>query len=341
MPKQQDPPPAGRVTIYDVAARAGVSISTVSLALNSPGRVSEGTRNKVLGAADALGFVPKSEAVTRARRSLGRIGVIAPFTAYASFGRRLNGILAALRDESIDVVVFDQESAATNPSPLLAALPLTHRLDGLIVMGLPLERSTTDRLVTARLPTVLLDMSDERFDSVHTDDRSGGEIAARHLVERGYQAFAFLGERQRSHLYVSPSEHRLAGFRAGLQAAGFSLPPEAVALTRHSHSSAYEQAGQLLKALQPPVAVFAHDDVLAAAVLRAARELDRRVPEDVAVVGYDDGELAEALSLTTVRQPLEESGRAAARLLLDRLTRPQDPTRDLALRLSLVVRGTS
>src|SRR4051812_47032009 len=122
-------------TIYDVAARAGVSIGTVSLALNSPTRVRDTTLERINAAIDELQFVPKAEAAVRARRGFGRIGVIAPFAIYPSFGRRLNGVLAALRGQSYDVTVFDHEGAGTS---LLASLPVTRRLDGLIVMSLPL-----------------------------------------------------------------------------------------------------------------------------------------------------------------------------------------------------------
>jgi DNA-binding LacI/PurR family transcriptional regulator len=146
------------VTIYDVAAEAGVSISTVSLALNSPTRVSDATRQRVLRAADALGFVPKADAVSRARRGVGRIGVVAPLTSYASFARRLNGVLRAVQGQPLEVVVFDQQSAAATALPLLASLPLTRRLDGLVVMGLPLEESVATRLVSLELPTVLVDL---------------------------------------------------------------------------------------------------------------------------------------------------------------------------------------
>src|SRR5690242_20617893 len=126
-------------TIYDVATLAGVSISTVSLALNAPTRVSAETRRKVLEAVDALGFVPKPEAVARARRGVGRVGVIAPYTSYPSAARRLNGILHAGSQHALEIVLFNQESAAQSTSPLLSSLPITGRLDGLIVISLPLD----------------------------------------------------------------------------------------------------------------------------------------------------------------------------------------------------------
>jgi DNA-binding LacI/PurR family transcriptional regulator len=102
----------GIATIYDVAARAGVSISTVSLVLNVPGRVSPATAERVLSAISDLEYVPKTEAVVRARRWVGRVGVLAPFSTYPSFARRLNGVFRALAGGPNEVVVFDQRSAA-------------------------------------------------------------------------------------------------------------------------------------------------------------------------------------------------------------------------------------
>ena len=174
-----------RVTIYDVAAEAGVSISTVSLALNTPARVSARTRQRVLQAADTLGYTPKTEAVAKARKGVGRIGVLAPYTSYASVARRLSGVLRAVGDQPIEVVVFDQESAAHSASPLLASLPLTGRLDGLVIMSLPLEEAVAQRLLTMELPAVLVDVRHPDFDSVHTDDVSGGRLVARASAPAG------------------------------------------------------------------------------------------------------------------------------------------------------------
>jgi DNA-binding LacI/PurR family transcriptional regulator len=327
-------------TIYDVATQAGVSISTVSLALNSPARVSAETRRKVLAAVDALGFVPKTDAVARARRGVGRVGVIAPYTSYPSVARRLNGVLQAVGRRPLEIVLFDQESAAESSSPLLGSLPITGRLDGLIVVSLPLDDAVAKRLTGLRLPTVLVDVRHPRFDSVLADDPTGGRLVAEHLVARGHRRFGFLGEAQKSHLYVSPSQRRLAGYRVALAEAGYTLTDSDVRLTGHGVESAFAATKELLSVENRPTAVFASDDTLAAGALRAAHDLGLAVPGDVAVVGFDDGDLAEALDLTTVRQPLEESGRAAMERLLQQLDRP-GTVREVALRLELVLRGTS
>lgn len=332
---------ANKVTIYDVAAAAGVSISTVSLALNTPERVSRATRDKVLLAADELGFVPKADAVTRARRGVGRIGVIAPFSSYPSFARRLNGVFAALREEALEVVVFDQQSAATASSPLLASLPITRRLDGLIIMALPLDEAIAERLKRQRLPTVLVDAPRPDFDCVSTDNHGGGELLAAHLLARGHRRFGFVGEWQESHAYVSPSERRLAGFRQALAAQGTSLLDDAVRLVNHGVDEACAAAHELLDAPEPPTAVFAYDDLLASGVLRAAGQRGLSVPDELAVAGFDDSDIAQALGLTTVRAQFEESGRLGVKALLDLLQDASAGGRHTMLRVELVVRATT
>jgi LacI family transcriptional regulator len=332
---------ANKVTIYDVATAAGVSISTVSLALNSPGRVTPQTRRKVLAAADDLGFVPKADAVTRARRGVGRVGVIAPFSSYGSFARRLNGVFDGLHDAPLEVVVFDAESAAATTSPLLASLPISQRLDGLIIMALPLEQTVAERLHRLRLPTVLVDSLRDDFDCVSTDDRGGGELVAHHLVDQGHTRLGFVGELQRSHAYVSSSERRLDGFRAAATVRSATIASAAVRLVGHDVDEARRVTHELLALPDPPTAIFAHDDLLAAGVLQAARERGLDVPGQVAVVGFDDSDVAVALGLTTVRQPFEESGRAGVRALLGQMTSPGPPSRHILLRLSLVRRSTT
>lgn len=326
-------------TIYDVAERAGVSISTVSLALNAPRRVKAQTLDRVLAAIDELKFVPKSEAVTRARRGVGRIGVIAPFTTYPSFARRLNGVLKATRDHSCEVVVYDQESAATSA---LASLPLTQRLDGLIVMSVPFGDDIADRLVDQNVGTVLVELERPGFSSVTIDDVTGGRMAAKLLLDRGHSRFAFLGERQRqAYDHVLQSDARLNGFREELAKTGVDLPDANVRRVDHNIAAAFAAADELLNLDETPTAIFAHDDILAAAIIRTARKRGLTIPGDLAVIGFDDSDIAEHLGLTSIRQPLEESGQVATETLLGELSNPNRSLQHVTLKLTLIERETT
>ncbi|GIF22889.1 LacI family transcriptional regulator [Actinoplanes tereljensis] len=300
------------MTIYEVADRAQVSISTVSNVLNKPDRVSPATRERVLAAADELGFIPKMQAVSLARRGAGRIGVMAPFTSYGSYLRRLSGLLTAATELEIDVMVFDHESAALASSPVLASMPIHGRLDGLIVMGLRIEDAIAERLRERSLPTVAVDADSTLFSRVVIDDNAGGRLAAAHLRDRGHRHVGYLLERQVSD-YESQAIKRLTGFQEVIGAAGGTV---VVADSDNSVGAARQAAAALLDSPDRPGAIMAHHDALAVGVLLAARDRGLRVPGDVAIMGFDDGEAATAADLTTVRQPFEESGSVALGVLL-------------------------
>jgi DNA-binding LacI/PurR family transcriptional regulator len=327
-------------TIYDVATRAGVSISTVSLALNSPNRVRPTTLERILSAADELHYVPKADAVVRARRGVGRIGVMAPFTSYPSFARRLNGVIRALRDRSWEIVLYDQESAAFT-LPNLASIPLTNKLDGLVVMSLPISDDIAERIIRQKLATVLVEVQRPGFSSVAINDAEGGRLAARLLLDKGHTRFGFVGERKRNPGVILPPEARLDAYRDTLALAGHPLTDARVAAVPHQMEAARAATLALLERPDPPTAIFTHDDVLAGGVLKAARERGMRVPDDVAVIGFDDSDIAEHLGLTTIHQPLEESGEIAAQTLVNQLSSPRRSLQHITLQLSLVERDTT
>jgi DNA-binding LacI/PurR family transcriptional regulator len=319
-------------TIYDVAVKAGVSISTVSLAFNSPERVRQETLQRIMATVDELGFVPKTEAVIRARRGVGRIGVIAPFTSFPeAFGLRLKGVFQGLSFQNREIVVFDQASAATSK---LVSLPLTRRVDGLIIMSVPFDEEIAQRLVDQGIPTVLVEIPHYGFTNVIVDHAGGGRIVARHFLDRGHRRFAYIGHRQ-EHDYPSQSLLKLEGYESALPTA-----PE-VRVIPYSFDDAVKVGVELLGEADRPTAVFAHDDLLASGILKAAREIGLRVPDELAVVGFNDTGLAEPLGLSTVRQPFEESGEIAAQLLLEHIGAPATTRRDVTLGVSLIERETS
>lgn len=326
-------------TIYDVARLAGVSISTVSLVTNRPDRVSDATRERVLSAIDELRFVPKERAVARARHGVGHIGVLAPFTSYPSYGERLSGVLEEAAAQSYQVAVFDHPSAART-AKFLQTLPVTRRLDGLIVMSVPLEQDVADRLRSGNLPAVLVDVTEPGFTSVSADDVAGGQMAGRAIAAKGHQRVAFVGEEQAAPGFDSPALARLRGLRQGLAEAGVEVADERCLMLAPDISRVRTAVLDLLRSTDRPTAIFAHTDLGAASVLRTASELGLRVPEDLAVVGYDDMDWAEAVGLTTVRQPLRETGRLATRSLLEQIDGSGTPGARTILPVELVQRST-
>jgi DNA-binding LacI/PurR family transcriptional regulator len=329
-----------QATVYEVAKKAGVSIATVSRVLNTPDRVNESTRNRVYQAIDALGFVPKAEAAARARKMHGRIGVLAPFFTLPSFVARLRGVASALSDLPYELAIYNVDSSSRR-SGYLASLPVTRRIDGLIVMALPFDEEAADRLVAHDLPTVLIEFSRPRFSSVRVDDALGGRMAAAHLCSIGRTHCAFVGDADVPDYALPISDFRLEGFRSGLLEHGFNLSDERIACAPHGLETARRAALTLLDLPKRPTGIFAASDTQAMGVLQAARERGLAVPDQLAVVGFDDIDVADYIGLTTIRQPLEESGRVAVDLLLSRLADASRPAQDVWLPLTLVKRQTA
>jgi LacI family transcriptional regulator, galactose operon repressor len=324
-------------TIYDVARFSGVSISTVSRVVNAPQMVSEETRTKVMEAVARLGFVPKAEASLRARRNVGSIGVLLPFFTSPSFVQRMRGVAAALAGTEYELIVYTVESAERLHG-YLDSLPLRRRLDGLILMSLPLEARSAQHILTHGLETVLIEVGFHSFCSVEIDNGEGGRIAARYLVSKGYRRCAFIGESGMPAYTVHTNDLRLSGYREILEDAGIGLSEQYVNLRPYTREGVVAQTCQLLSLDPPPDAVFAYSDLHAADILKAAREKGLRIPDDLAVVGFDGTDIADYLGLTTVDQGLHESGRLAAELLMSRIADRGRPAQIIRLQPKVIGR---
>ncbi len=328
------------ITVYDVAREAGVSIATVSRVLNAPDKVSPATLQRVRAAIDALGFVPKAEAAARARKAHGRIGVLAPFFTYPSFVQRLRGVADVLAQTAFDLVIYNVDSTARRDA-YLNTLPTTRRLDGLIVMALPFGPQEAQRLEDGGLATVTIEFSQDPFSSIRIDDRAGGRMAAEHFIRLGHTCCGFVGDSGLPDYAIHTSDLRLQGYRHQLEKAGAGLADSHIALAAHGREQARRSAHALLDLPQPPTAIFAASDVQAFGVLRAARERGLAVPGDLAVMGFDDIESADDVGLTTVRQPLEESGRVAVELLLAQIADASRHVQRIRFPLTLIRRETA
>lgn len=324
-------------TIYDVAERARVSISTVSLALNHPTRLKPSTLERVLQVADDLGFVPKERAVVRARKGLNRIAAVAPFTSYPSFSRRLAGVMEELGTSSAQLVVSDCADIAVSTSPVLATIPVRGHVDGLLNLGVPMDEAAGER-IRNRLPTVLLDTTFPGLPDISVDDRDGGRQAGQLLADLGHTDVAYLNEIE-TYAFDSPNVLRLAGLRSVLGEGNV----REVTVTRGTDAGR-EAVTRLLDdaADRPPVtAVVCCRDLVAMGALAELRRRGIDVSGEVSVIGFDDDPVAEALGLTTVRHPFEESGRLAMRVLRQLIDQPDETVQSTVLPLTLIRRDTT
>jgi DNA-binding LacI/PurR family transcriptional regulator len=310
--------PASRTaapTIRDVARHSGLSVATVSRVLNDMPWVSPATRDRVIRAVDELGF---RRSATARSLSLGRsqtIGVVAPFFTTPSCVERLRGISERLTEDGYDLMLFDVETPGQR-TDALRDFAQRDRVDGLLVISLPLSDEEVEALQRDDLPVVLVDIGHPGLPHVMIDDVRGGELATEHLVAKGHRRIGFIGDLPKNPFGFTSSERRREGFRRTLRGAGIAPAEELERRGVHGREPARALARELLTAADAPSAIFAACDVQAFGVLEAADALGLRVPDDIAVIGFDDIEMAATVGLTTVRQPLRESGARGAELLL-------------------------
>jgi DNA-binding LacI/PurR family transcriptional regulator len=323
-------------TIAQVARHAGVGVATVSRVLNGSPAVREQTRQRVLEAIAELGYAPNLAARALSTGRTQSVGVVAPFFTRPSVIERLRGISHVLAGAGYRMVLFDVERPGQD-SESFRTLP--GGLDGLLSISLcPLD-ADLDRFAAAGMPVVLVDYPHTRVPAVYTDDVAGGRLATEHLLELGHERIAFLGDFEHNYHGFTSSAMRRVGYQEALSAAGLEVEPELVRRASHGRDAAAGLTRELLELDDPPTAIFAASDTQAIGVLSAADELGIGVPDDLAVVGYDDIEVARYAGLTTIAQPLEESGAIGAHLLLAALDGECGSGRQLPVRL--VVRSTT
>jgi DNA-binding LacI/PurR family transcriptional regulator len=326
-------------TIADVAARAGVGVATVSRVMNGSANVRPATRDRVLDAVRALNYRPSSIARSLSLQRTNVVAALLPWFTNPSAVQRVRGIVEGLSRSGYDLMVFDIESE-DRQRRAFELFDRGDRADGLLVVSTLPDESHVERLQAARIPCILVDAVHPALPSIAVDDVAGGDIATRHLVELGHRRIALIGDTPPEFRF-DWSRDRTRGYERALQAAGIDLRPEYVREGTRLLHVARAIATELLSLPERPTAIFAASDTQALGTLEAARALSIRVPEDLSVVGFDDIEVASYVGLTTVRQPLLESGRRGAELLLRALGgRPVDLRTEL-LPLELVVRSTT
>lgn len=335
--------PKKAVTIRDVARQAGVSVATASRALNGKAIVSPHTRDRILGVMEELGFTPSPAA---RRLSLGRtltVGVVVSFLTRPQAAERLRGVDAVLTDSEFDLVIYNVESVSKRDH-YLGTLAQSHRTDGLLVMSLPPSAEAAADISRSPVPVVFIDVHTptvERLPRVVGDDVNGGALAARHLLDLGHRAIAFIGDAVEDPFGFTSSRDREQGLIGELGATGVRIPPAWIGHGAHGRYEARYLAHRMLTDERRPTAIFTASDTQALGVIAAAREIGLHVPDDLSVIGYDDIEAADYVGLTTIRQQLFESGRRGAEILLSEIKARSEQSPVARLAPELVVRATT
>lgn len=336
--------PGAAATIEDVARLAGVSRATASRVANDSPKVSAEARAAVRDAIVKLGYVPNRAARSLMTRRSDSIGVVimepaGRLFADPFFGRLLVGISDGLVARDIQLVLLMAQTAREE-ARVERYLEASH-VDGAILVGPHGNDPLPARLDLNGVPIVLSGSlpRDDRISHVDSDNVGGARMAVSHLLTGGRRSIATI----HGMLDMSSGIDRLQGYRDALREAGLVHDPGLEAAGNYHPVTAANAMRELLERRPGLDAVFAASDSMAAAVIRVLQEGGRRIPEDVAVVGFDDSPVALTTrpELSTMRQPIEAMGREMARLLLSRIDHPGDAASQVVFATELVVRESS
>ena len=319
--------------------RAGVSTATVSRALRNHPNVTDGTRRKVLDAAAALSYVANPNASRLASGRSGTVGVLAPILTSWYTSEVLAGVEEVLAGEHFDLLI-GTATTTVRDRVLNGDAAFRQRVDGVLLVDVFCEESGAIALTRHGLPAVVVGEWLGAVTSMSVDNRLGAGLAAEHLVTLGHQRIAMISGGADPLIAASVPAQRAAGFVAALGRHGITLPDRYRADGGFSIDGGRRAAHRLLALRQPPSAVFCMSDEMAFGVLQAAVERGVAVPSQLSVVGFDDHSVSGAFGLTTVRQPVRQMGRVAARALLEQLANPTGPSHH-AIPVDLVERSST
>jgi LacI family transcriptional regulator, repressor for deo operon, udp, cdd, tsx, nupC, and nupG len=303
--------------IKDVARELEMSTATVSRALRGLPGVSDSTRQRVQQAADALGYVPSPSAARLASGQTRTVAVIVPWVTRWFFASVVQGAEEVLREHGYDLLLFNLAGSEDARHRVFQAGRLTKRVDAVLVLSLQPTDVELSRLAALGCPVTFIGANVPGWTTVRIDDEHAARTATEHLIRLGHRRIAYVGGP--GVLDFTAPNAREAGYRNSLDQAGLPHDPALELDGGFTLDGGIEAGIRLLTMPDRPTAVFAASDEMAIGVLRAARQLGLRVPEDVSVVGIDDHELASFFDLTTVSQPVLEQGRLAARQVLEAL----------------------
>lgn len=321
-----------------------MSRATASRVVNDSHKVSPAARVAVVDAVERLGYVPNRAARSLMTRRSGSIGVVileptARLFADPFFGLLMLGISDGLAERDTQLVLLI--APASREEARVERYLVSAHVDGVILVGPHGDDPTPARLAGSGVPVVLSGRPgiNGTVSFVDSDNRAGARMAVEHLLRMGRQRIATI----HGTLDLSSARDRLDGYRDAIRAAGLQLDPVLEAAGDYSGETAAVATRRLLETRPDIDALFAASDSMAAAAVRVLQDAGRRIPEDVAVIGFDDTPIARTTrpTLSTVRQPIEAMGREMARLLLQRIDDPSQAPSHVVFSTELVLRESS
>jgi DNA-binding LacI/PurR family transcriptional regulator len=328
-------------SLNDVARAAGVSIATVSRAISHPELVKLETQTVVGRVMQDLGYRP-SRVARRLRQRGGKrhlLGLLIPEVHNTHFAEIARGVESAAYANQFAVILCNTEENPEKEDFYLEVMR-SESVDGIIVAPLHDHDEAIIKFVESGIPAVCVDrrFNHPRVDQVVVDNRRGAFDAVEHLIVRGHRRIGMIT----GLLHISTGRERKLGYEQALLAHGLPVQPELLRQGDNQQSAGLALAEQLLSLPEPPSALFISNNLMAVGAMRAIHARGLRIPQDVAIISFDDTPWAEVLNppLSVVRQPTYELGRAATDLLLQRLTDPKIPVTVLELNPQLILRDS-
>jgi LacI family transcriptional regulator len=331
-------------TIKDISKVAGVSITTVSRALNGYSDVNENTRNKVLKVAKELNYVPNTIARSLVMNKSKTIGLlVSGFTKGSIKDNFMVEVMAGINeyaaDSDYDLVLFSTNSTKQREKSY-SQLCKERRVDGAIIQGIKIDDPYLQEVVSSEIPCVLIDIpiENDTVAFVTTDNALGAKKAVQHLIDLGHTNIALVNGHEKAFV----SKRRLDGYVEALKSANLHLHEDWIVDGKFDEATAELVAEKLLRLNPEITAIFCASDLMGLGALKAANKLGKRIPEDLSIVGYDDIILAAYASppLTTIAQNKFKMGYEAAKLLIHMLEGSYKPE-NVTLETELIIRNST
>jgi LacI family transcriptional regulator len=329
-----------KVTIVEVAEKAGVSLGTVSRVMNNDAHVAPETRERVSTVMREMGYVANRQARGLKGSRTNVVGVLAPDLGTGYIGEILHGIDAELGLHQLDLMLFTTHRTATKEANYVANM-VQGMVDGLLVVLPRNPADYTGTLTSRNFPFVLIDHqgTGNPCPAVGATNWQGAYHATEYLINLGHKRIGFIT----GSMDLGAAIDRLAGYKSALQVHHIPEDPRLIYEGTFFQPDGYAGGSALLDLENPPTTIFASNDVMAMGVMDAIRSRGLRIPEDVSILGFDDIPQAAMVrpALTTVRQPLEQMGRLATQMLIDQLKNPEKEIGRIELPTQLIVRDST